>query len=166
MTCVYILMRGVFNDACISPNFPKFDRCWKHVEVTKICYIPLWLKSWKRSMFTYINRIVFLLFTVFFLITNSLYVQTVTSNGWVLFTAKHSAHFVVFSYAHALKDKERKILAITIYIKLRLGCLGRLFDVGFPWPYRMSGLCGWPSLPHNFKANKSMKIFICTIFAI
>ena len=44
--------------------------------------------------------------------------------------------------------------------------LGRSFGAGFPWSHCMSGLWGWPSLPHNFKCNKSVKIVISTIFAI
>ena len=44
--------------------------------------------------------------------------------------------------------------------------LGTLFHAGFLRPCRMSGLYGQPSLPHNFKGNKSMKLLICTIFAV
>ena len=33
-------------------------------------------------------------------------------------------------------------------------------------PRYMSSLCEWPSLPHKFKGNKSMKIHIHTICAI
>ena len=48
----------------------------------------------------------------------------------------------------------------------RFGCLGKLFDVGFPQPHRMSGLCEWPFLPHNFKGNKSIHKNIHTIFVV
>ena len=44
--------------------------------------------------------------------------------------------------------------------------LGWSFGAGFPRSHCMSGLCGWPSLPYNFKCNKSVKIVISTIFAI
>ena len=44
--------------------------------------------------------------------------------------------------------------------------LWRLFDMGFPRPHHVSGLCAWPSLLHNFKGNKSRKILIPNIFAI
>ena len=45
----------------------------------------------------------------------------------------------------------------------------QIWDMGFPQPRHMSGLCGQagqPSLPHNFKGNKSMKILIHTNVAI
>ena len=41
------------------------------------------------------------------------------------------------------------------YITCKLRCLGRFFDMGFLRPHCMSNLCGWLSLPHKFKGNKS-----------
>ena len=52
----------------------------------------------------------------------------------------------------------------TIHTIVEQRRLDRLFDARFPRPCRMSGLCGWPYLPHNFKGNKSGNILIRTIF--